>query len=185
MHLVVILHNLRSTHNVGSIFRTADGAGVEKLYLCGITPAPVDRFGKYLRDVEKVALGAERDVPWEKVRSTVPLLRKLKKEGWTIAAVEQSPRSILYYQFAPQNSTVLRSYDGRILKRKGVKLAVVLGAEVKGLPPSVLNIADVILEIPMRGAVVRQAHHPRHTRRGKESLNVSVAAGVVLFELRK
>ncbi|MBI2623208.1 MAG: TrmH family RNA methyltransferase [Candidatus Liptonbacteria bacterium] len=170
MHIAVILHNIRSLHNVGSIFRTADGAGVEKIYLCGITPTPLDRFGNVRKEVAKVALGAERTVAWEKARSTVPLLKKLKREGWTVVAAEQAKGSVPY--------TEARR------RVKGGKVAVVLGAEVRGVPPSVLKVADVVLEIPMRGAVVRQAHHPRHTGRGKESLNVSVAAGIVLFSLR-
>jgi tRNA G18 (ribose-2'-O)-methylase SpoU len=169
--IAVILHNLRSTHNVGSIFRTADGAGAEKIYLCGITPTPLDRFGSYRKEIKKVALGAEQTVPWEEARSTVALLRRLKSDGWTIVAVEQAPRAKNIWSVVPK------------LKREE-KVAVVLGAEVRGLPPSVLAAADVVLEIPMRGAVVRHAHHPRHTGRGKESLNVSVAAGIVLFSLR-
>ena len=88
MRIIVVLHNIRSLHNVGSIFRTADGAGVEKMYLCGITPAPLDRFGNYLKEVEKVALGAERTVLWEKVKGTAALLQKLKKAGSQILAVE-------------------------------------------------------------------------------------------------
>lgn len=164
MRIIVILHNIRSLHNVGSIFRTADGAGVEKIYLCGITPAPLDRFGNYLKEVQKVALGAERTMPWEKISNATSLLKRLKKEGWRILAVEQAKHSVSYYNF--KSSTISRSYDSR----HSPKLAVVLGAEVKGLPPSVLKVADVVLEIPMHGK--------------KESLNVSVAAGIVLFSLR-
>lgn len=153
--IAVVLHNVRSIHNVGSIFRTSDGAGVEKIFLCGITPVPVDRFGKYLRDIQKVALGAEKTVEWEKISNTVSLLKKLKKDGWKILAVEQSKKSVPYFSFP------LGSKD---------KLAVVLGAEVKGLPVSILKGSDSILEIPMFGS--------------KESLNVSVSAGIILFSVR-
>ncbi|MBI1755342.1 TrmH family RNA methyltransferase [Candidatus Azambacteria bacterium] len=163
--MIAILHNIRSAHNVGSMFRTADAAGIEKLYLCGITPAPVDAFGRPSEKLRKVALGAEKSVAWEKVKSTARLIDKLKKDGFTIFAVEQSKKSVPYFR----------------VKQKGKKIAIVMGNEVKGLPKSVLERADTILEIPMRGAMVRQAHHPRHIGRGKESLNVSVAFGIVAF----
>jgi tRNA G18 (ribose-2'-O)-methylase SpoU len=154
--MLVILHNIRSLHNVGSIFRTADAAGVEKIELCGITPAPVDEFGKPREQLTKVSLGAERCVKWEKAKSTRKLIDKLKKEGYEIFAIEQSKKSVPYYS----------------LKAKSYKLktiALILGNEVKGLPPSILKLADKILEIPMRGK--------------KESLNVAVAFGIVVFHL--
>ncbi len=155
--IVVVLHNIRSLHNVGSIFRTSDGAGVEKIYLCGITPAPIDRLGVIRKEVAKVALGAERTVPWEHAARTAPRLARLAREGWHLLAVEQSRDAKNLWKALPR-------------LRKKSKLAVVLGAEVKGLPPSVLRAADEVLEIPMCGT--------------KESLNVSVAAGVALFALR-
>ncbi len=154
--VVVVLHNIRSLHNVGSIFRTADAAGVSKIYLCGITPALIDRFGKIRPQFAKVSLGAEKYVEWEKVNATSACLRKLKKDNYKVFAVEQSKKSIPYYKLKIEN-----------LK---LKIALVLGNEVNGLPPSVLKLADKILEIPMGG--------------GKESLNVSVAAGVVLFGIQ-
>ncbi len=156
LRIVVLLHNIRSLHNVGSIFRTADGAGVEKLFLCGITPAPLDRFGKYRQEMEKVALGAEKTVPWESAKSTASLLKRLKKEGWTIVALEQANNSISYTQVCA--------------RVKGKKVALVLGAEVEGLSVSILKLVDYIAEIPMHGT--------------KESLNVSVTAGIILFMLR-
>ncbi len=152
--IVAVLPNIRSLHNVGSAFRTADAAGVSKLYLSGITPKPVDPLGNYRREIVKVALGAERTVPWECARSTVALLKKLKKTGYQIFAVEQSKRSIPYYRVKPA---------------KNARVALVVGNEVEGLPADVLRLADKILEIPMRGK--------------KESLNVSVAFGIVLFGL--
>lgn len=149
----VILHNARSVHNVGSIFRTADAAGVKKIYLCGITPTPLDRFGKWRKDFTKVSLGAERFVEWEKRQTTSRLIDELKDEGFKIFAVEQSKKSVPYYNLKPITH----------------KLVLVLGSEVKGLPSSILKRADKILEIPMRGE--------------KESLNVAVAFGIVIYGL--
>jgi tRNA G18 (ribose-2'-O)-methylase SpoU len=160
MPLVVIAHDIRSVHNVGSIFRTADAAGVEKIYLCGITPAPLDRFKEVRADFTKVALGAERSVAWEKVVTTAEVITRLKKDGYTILALEQSKRSIPYYSVWLDDGD-----DG-----DDARIALVLGNEVKGLPPSILRAADRILEIPMLGR--------------KESLNVAVAFGIVAFGLR-
>jgi len=160
----VILHNIRSVHNVGSIFRTADAAGIAKIFLIGITPAPVDRFGRTRKDFLKVSLGAERSVLWELAPTITPVLKTLKKEGVTVVAVEQSKDSVDYRKLKPSPAT-----------------AFIFGNEVEGLPASVLKASDMICEIPMRGEIVRQAHHPRQTGVGKESLNVGVAAGIVLF----
>jgi tRNA G18 (ribose-2'-O)-methylase SpoU len=154
--IVVVLHNIRSLHNVGSVFRTADAAGVSKIYLCGITPKPVDPLGNYRREIAKVALGAERTVPWEYSRSTAALLKKLRKAGYTIFAVEQSAKSVPYYALNPKRYARAR-------------VALIVGNEVEGLPAGILHLADKILEIPMQGK--------------KESLNVSVAFGIVVFRL--
>ncbi|OGM93317.1 hypothetical protein A2372_02890 [Candidatus Wolfebacteria bacterium RIFOXYB1_FULL_54_12] len=154
MEIVVVLPDIRSTHNVGSIFRTADAAGVKKVFLCGITPQPVDQFGRKRQDISKVALGAEDYIPWEYAQSAVRLIGRLKKEGYMVCAVEQSPKSVPYKAFkAP----------------KGAKIALIIGNEVEGLPMPILARTDVILEIPMFGK--------------KESLNVGVAFGVVVFGL--
>jgi len=155
MRLVGILHDIRSVHNVGSIFRTADGAGFHKLYLCGITPSPLDRFKKVRPDFAKVALGAEKNVAWESVSDTVALIKELKQEGWKILALEQSKRSLRIDLFS------------KIVSRK---IALVVGAEVDGIPAGILKLADAILEIPMFGK--------------KESLNVSVAFGIAAYRLR-
>ncbi|MEK7574312.1 MAG: TrmH family RNA methyltransferase, partial [Patescibacteria group bacterium] len=130
--MIVILHDIRSLHNVGSIFRTADAAGIEKIYLGGITPGPLDRFGKYRPQLTKVSLGAEKYVAWEKVKSTVVLIDKLKKNGYKIFAVEQSKKSIPYFKLP--KSYILNS-----------KFCLVLGNEIKGLPQSILKRADKIL----------------------------------------
>lgn len=150
--LVLILHNIRSTHNVGSIFRTAECAGVSHVYLCGHTPAPTDRFGRKRNDIAKVALGAEEVVRWEQNDSIQTTLSKLKKDGYYVVALEQHPSSVPYTTFT----------------KKG-KIALVLGEEVQGIEPEILKQCDSIIEIPMRGK--------------KESLNVSVAAGIAIFRL--
>ncbi len=176
--MIAILHNIRSLHNVGSIFRTADAAGVKKLYLCGITPAPTDRFGKLRGQFAKVSLGAERYVEWQKIPKTEKLIEKLKKDGYKIFAVEQSKKSTSHYKLR-----------GAVTRHSAI--ALVVGNEIMGLPESILKKSDKILEIPMRGAMVRQAHHPRRVHRGKmvrqahhkESLNVAVAFGIVVYNL--
>ena len=151
---------------MGSIFRTADAAGVGKIYLCGITPAPLDRFGNIRPQFAKVSLGAERYVEWDdsarSSRATLKLLEKLKKDGYKILAVEQSEKSVPYHTaiYCP----IVRSHN-----RTAKQVVIILGSETEGLPQPILKRADKILEIPMRG--------------GKESLNVSVAAGIVLFRL--
>jgi 23S rRNA (guanosine2251-2'-O)-methyltransferase len=149
---VVILHNVRSTHNVGSIFRTADAAGVSKIYLSGYTPTPIDRFGRARKDIAKTALGAESLVLWEHVPDAHSAVSKLKDEGFRIVAIEQDERA----------------EDYRVLQARE-KTAFVFGEEVHGLPQSLLRECDVIAEIPMHG--------------GKESLNVSVSAGIALFRI--
>ncbi|MEK7569455.1 MAG: TrmH family RNA methyltransferase [Patescibacteria group bacterium] len=150
MKTVVILHNIRSAENVGSMFRTCDAAGVDKIYLTGYAPAPLDRFGRKRKDIAKSALGAEEFVEWESKKSLPALIRKLKQENFRIVAIEQDKNSI----------------DYRKLKLRE-KNAFIMGAEVAGVPQNILKLCDVIAEIPMHGK--------------KESLNVSVALGVVLF----
>jgi len=151
----VILDNIRSVHNAGSIFRTADAVGVEKIYLCGITPAPVDRFGNLLSDFVKTALGAEQSVAWEKCTATWRTIEDLRREGFLIVAIEQSSCAKDLFTYTPPVSQE--------------KVALIMGNEVKGLSSSLLKRVDVILEIPMLGA--------------KESLNVAVAFGVAAYQL--
>lgn len=146
----VILHNIRSTHNVGSIFRTSDGAGISKIYLTGYTPSPIDRFGRKRNDIAKVALGAEDTVLWESVENIEDIIVSLKKDEIDIVGVEQSSKSINYKDLKTDKP-----------------VAFIFGNEVDGLPKEILNLCDSIIEIPMRGK--------------KESLNVSVSVGVILF----
>ena len=155
--MIIVLNNIRSSHNVGSIFRTADAAGCTKLFLCGITPAPVDRFGRVNAEIAKVALGAETWLPWEATQSCARVIDRLKKEDCTIIALEQSDQSIPYTKM-------------RVTKKEWAHTALVLGNEVKGLSSAILKRADTSIEIPMHGK--------------KESLNVAVAFGVVIFALR-
>ncbi len=153
--LVAVLHSVRSVHNVGSIFRTADAAGVAKLFLCGVTPSPVDRFGGLRPQFAKVALGAERSVAWERAPAAGKVLQKLRRDGYRIYAVEQCARAKPYHRVRPH---------------QGSRIAIVVGNEVHGLPKSIIGLSDTVLEIPMRGK--------------KESLNVSVAFGIVAYRLR-
>ena len=154
--MIAILDNIRSAHNVGSIFRTADAVGISKLYLCGITPAPLDKYKQPVQKITKVSLGAEDDVKWESRESTAEAMMELEKQNHKICAIEQAPDSVPYYQLQPSANEL-------------DKIALVVGNEVDGLPDEIIAQADKILEIPMRGK--------------KESLNVSVAFGIVAFAL--
>ncbi len=150
--LELILHNIRSNHNVGSIFRTADGAGISKLWLTGYTPAPLDQFKRVNNEIAKTALGAEQSLTWEKRENILELITDLKKQGYKIWALEQNEKSV----------------DYREVKLVG-KTALIVGNEVGGVEREILNLCDQITEIPMRGS--------------KESLNVAVATGIVVFKL--
>jgi tRNA G18 (ribose-2'-O)-methylase SpoU len=146
----VICDNIRSTFNVGAIFRTADAAGVNKIYLCGYTPTP-PRY-----EIEKVALGAEKTVPWEHVAQTWRLLERLKARNVQIVALENNLAlpTIDYREFLPQ-----------------FPLALVLGNEVTGLSQALVRRADAIITLPMHGK--------------KESLNVVVAFGIAAYRLNE
>lgn len=152
MKIAVVLVDIRSIENVGSIFRTADGAGVEKIYLGGITPTPLNRLGKPREDLAKVALGAEKSVSWEQTPNVLNLLKKFKKGGWQICAIEQDKNSKSFKKLPK---------TGRVL--------IVMGTEVTGLPKNILRMCDGIYEIPMKGQ--------------KESLNVSVAFGIAVYNI--
>ncbi len=158
-HFVVVLYNIRSAHNVGSIFRTSDALSIEKLYLCGITPKPGQigpsaslRAGK---DLAKTALGAEKTVMWEYIKRTTDCIKHLKKQGFCIVVLEQDKKSIDIRRF-------------RVPLQK--KIALILGAEINGVSRPLLKQCDAIVEIPMWGK--------------KESLNVSVAFGIAGYLLK-
>lgn len=128
------LQDIRSVHNVGSIFRTADASGVNKIYLVGTTPTPIDRFGRVRQDMAKVALGAENNIPWEYYADWKKLMLKLKKGKIKIVALEQDKKSIDYKKFKNEDNFCL-----------------LVGEEVGGLPKNILSKVDSIIEIPMRG----------------------------------
>lgn len=148
--VVVVLDNIRSMHNVGSIFRTADAFLVECLFLCGYTAKPPHR------DIHKTALGATDTVKWEYCLSAIELVKRLKDEGYHIWAVEQV-----------KNSRKLNE----IKANKNEKIAIIFGNEVDGVANDVLAVCDDFIEIPQFGM--------------KHSLNVSVAAGIVLWEVTR
>jgi 23S rRNA (guanosine2251-2'-O)-methyltransferase len=151
---IAVLDNLRSVHNVGSIFRTANAAGIEKLILCGTTPTPLDAKGNKRKDFAKVALGAEDTVMWEYEEDTVKTLKKLRQEDCYVIAFEQDDASIDY-----------KEVD--ITKKENI--AFVIGPEVTGITKEVLGLCDVIAEIPMLGT--------------KESLNVTIAFGIGVYRI--
>lgn len=160
--IIIVLDNIRSRENIGSIFRTADAAGAGKIYLCGITPRPSQyqvssiRYQGETDKIAKTALGAEKWVPWEYHKQTWRLLYQLKKEQFNILALEQTRDSINLFKY---KST------------KNKKIVLILGNEVKGLSPRILKYCDDIAYIPMHGK--------------KESLNVAVAAGIALYQIIK
>lgn len=128
--LVIVLDNIRSQSNTGSVFRTADAFRVETLYLCGITAIPPNR------EIQKTALGATESVDWEYHESVVELVRKLKSEGYTIIAAEQAMGSIDPEAFIPEPDN---------------KYALILGNEVMGVEDEVMKLCDVCIEIPQFG----------------------------------
>lgn len=147
MHeVVVVLDNIRSLYNVGSFFRTADGAGVKKIMCCGITGTPKNRR------LWKVSLGAEQVVDWGYYKDTVDAIKDLHDQGYQIVAAECNAQSVAYTSVA-----------------YSPKVALVFGAEVEGVSEVVLAQSDVVVHLPMRGQ--------------KESLNVSIAGGVLIYYL--
>lgn len=126
--LILLAHNIRSTYNVGSFFRTADGAGVCKIVLSGYTARPPHK------GIDKVALGADTMVPWEYIKTPGPWLRRMKLRGYTIAALEQASGSHSLFQWKPDFPLIL-----------------IVGNEVRGVSPAVQSLCDVTLEIPMHG----------------------------------
>jgi len=160
-NIVLLAHNLRSTHSVGSLLRTAEGLGVNEVILTGYTPYPVHSYDKRLpheaqklhKQIQKTALGAETSQQWRHETDIEPILRRLKAEGYVLAAIEQAPNSIkLPTYHAPE------------------KIALLVGREVEGVEPEILAQMDTILEIPMFGS--------------KESFNVVQAAAMALYHCR-
>ena len=146
--IVVLLDNVRSLHNVGSVFRTCDAMAVEKLYLGGITAKPPHR------EIQKTAIGATESVKWEHVESAESVVLKYKNLGYKIIAVEQT-----------DNSTYLTKY-----KWNDEKTMIIFGNEVNGVQQNIIDMADLSIEIPQWGT--------------KHSLNISVSAGIILWDLK-
>jgi tRNA G18 (ribose-2'-O)-methylase SpoU len=146
-----ILHNIRSIYNVGSVFRTADGLGVEKLYLTGYTPEPVDRFGRKRQKFSKVALGAEDTVDWESKENILDLINKIAAENTKVCACEPTDSAVSVDEVTTRNQN----------------LCLIFGNEVDGLPQDVIEASDQTVKIPMQGT--------------KSSLNVAVAFGIIGF----
>lgn len=146
--IIVVLDNIRSLNNIGSVFRTADAFLIEKIYLCGITAQPPHK------DIQKTALGATDSVVWEYTKDAVALVNSLQNEGVFIAAIEQAEQSTSLADFQPEI---------------GTKYALVFGNEVKGVQQEIVSMSDAVIEIPQFGT--------------KHSLNISVSAGVVIWDL--
>lgn len=160
LQIVLIVHNVRSCYNVGSLLRTADGLGVDKVYLTGYTPYPATvadqriphLIQKIDRQIHKTALGAERSVAWEYNPDIAKVIEQLKASGSAIVALEQTATSVPLQTFQPPEN-----------------VALIVGREVEGIEPTVLALVDEAIEIPMKGQ--------------KESFNVAAAAAMALYRL--
>lgn len=146
--LIVILDNIRSLNNIGSVFRTCDAFLIEKIYLCGITAQPPHK------DIHRTALGSTDSMTWEYVNDTLDVIHRLESDDVKIIAIEQAENATMLNDFIPQPDT---------------KYAVVFGNEVKGVTQNVVNTSDIVIEIPQYGT--------------KHSLNISVSAGVVIWDI--
>jgi 23S rRNA (guanosine2251-2'-O)-methyltransferase len=146
--IIIVLDNIRSLNNIGSVFRTADAFLIEGIYLCGITAQPPHR------EIQKTALGATESVNWKYYEKTTEAINELKKDNYKIASIEQAEDSVMLNDFQPH---------------KNEKLAIVFGNEVKGVEQEVINMSNEVIEIPQHGT--------------KHSLNISVSAGVVIWDL--
>ncbi len=146
--LIVILDNIRSLNNIGSVFRTADAFLIEKIFLCGITATPPHK------DIQKTALGATDTVVWEHRENTEDVIKELREKGVKILSIEQAEDAVMLNDFSPKSDETY---------------AIVFGNEVKGVQQSVVSASDYVIEIPQYGS--------------KHSLNISVSAGVVMWDL--
>ena len=145
----VVLDSIRSSYNVGSIFRTSDGAMIEKLYLCGYTPHPPKK------EVLKTALGSHESVDWEYAEDPKKIISDLKNKGYKICALELTDNSIKHYK----------------LEKNDIPMCLLIGNEITGVSQELIDLCDISIEIPQYGI--------------KQSLNVAVAYGIAIFELRK
>ena len=148
--IVIVLDNIRSSNNIGSVFRTADAFRIECLHLCGITSTPPNK------DIQKTALGSTSSVEWKYFNNTIESIKQLKNEGYLIYSIEQVDESCKLDTFIPENDT---------------KIALVFGNEVKGVEENIIELSDKCIEIPQFGT--------------KHSLNISVSAGIVIWDFFK
>ena len=146
--IIVILDDIRSLHNIGSVFRTSDAFLIEKIYLCGITATPPNK------EIHKTALGATETVAWEYEKDILSVIEKLKAENVNIWSIEQTENAVMLNEFMPDIET---------------KYALIFGNEVKGVSQEAINLSDGVIEIPQLGS--------------KHSLNISVSAGIVIWDL--
>lgn len=146
--IIIILDNIRSLNNIGSVFRTSDAFLIEKIYLCGITAKPPHK------DIHRTALGATESVAWEHREDTLALVKELQENNVKIASIEQAENAIMLNEFKPST---------------GNTYALIFGNEVKGVQQEVVSASDYVLEIPQFGT--------------KHSLNISVSAGVVIWDV--
>jgi tRNA G18 (ribose-2'-O)-methylase SpoU len=146
--IIIILDDIRSLHNIGSVFRTCDAFLVEKIYLCGITAVPPNK------EIHKTALGATDTVTWEYEKNVLEVIEKLKAENVAIYSIEQVENSVMLNNFEPETDK---------------KYALIFGNEVKGVQQEAINLSDGVIEIPQLGS--------------KHSLNISVSAGIVIWDL--
>lgn len=147
--IYVVLNSIRSSYNVGSIFRTSDGAMIQKLYLCGYTPHPPNK------QVLKTALGSTESVKWEHEKDPIKIVKKLKENGIKICVLEQTSKSIPYFK----------------ISKKDFPICLIIGNEITGVSQELIDLCDFSIDIPQYGI--------------KQSLNVAVAYGISVFELRK
>lgn len=146
--IIIILDNIRSLNNIGSVFRTSDAFLIKKIYLCGITATPPHN------DIRKTALGSTETVAWEYIEHTLDIVNKLKAKNVKVISVEQAEKALQLHNFIPQPQTTY---------------ALVFGNEVKGVAQDVVDVSDVVIEIPQFGT--------------KHSLNISVSCGVVVWDV--
>lgn len=147
----IVLENVRSAHNVGAVFRTTEGAGVDLILLVGYTPQPVDRFGREVAEIAKTALGAHKSVAHKTFPNTEEAIEWLKSNEYQLVVIEQTEKSKTFYSLEPSPGPV----------------AYIFGNEIDGVSQEFCKAADVVVDIPMCGQ--------------KESLNVSVSVGIVLY----
>lgn len=146
--IIIILDDIRSLHNIGSVFRSSDAFLVEKIYLCGITAVPPNK------EIHKTALGATETVTWEYAENVLDVIEKLKQDKVSVYAIEQTENSIMLNDFKTEPNR---------------KYALIFGNEVKGVHQKAINASDGVIEIPQLGS--------------KHSLNISVTAGIVIWDL--